>query len=76
MSAPYSIPIIDINVMVQDDIDTVRQQYIDYTIKLPYKYRFQLTGGHGIIPTEPILEEIFSFVCPCYREWATLMPDV
>ncbi len=70
MSAPYLIPIIDRNVMVQDDIDTVRQQYIDYLIKLPYKYRFQLTGGSVVIPTEAILLDVFELVCPCYRDWA------
>lgn len=70
MSAPNLIPIIDLNVMVQDDIDTVRQQYIDYTIKLAYKYRFLLTGGPVIIPTEPILDEVLLLACPCYRSWA------
>ena len=70
MSTPYFIPIIDLNVLVQDDIDTVRQQYVDYSIKLPYKYRFELTGGPVIIPTEPILDEVFLLACPCYRDWA------
>ncbi len=70
MSTPYFIPIIDLNVLTQDDIDTVQQQYVDYSLKLPYKYRFELTGGHAIIPTEAILETVFSEVCPCYRDWA------
>jgi len=70
VSTPYFIPIVDLNIMVQDDIDTVRQQYVDYTIKLPYKYRFELTGGPVIIPTEAILTLVLDRVCPCYRAWA------
>jgi len=70
VSTPYFIPIWDLNVMVQDDIDTVRQQYVDYTIKLPYKSRFALWEGHSIIHPEPVLLGVFASVCPCYRLWA------
>jgi len=70
ISTPYFIPITDLNVMVQDDIDTVRQQYVDYAIKLPYKSRFVVWEGHAIIHTEPILLAIYLSVCPCYRTWA------
>jgi len=70
ISTPYFIPITDLNTIVQDDIDTVRQQYVDYEIKLPYKSRFELWEGHTIIHTEPILLSIYLAVCPCYRTWA------
>lgn len=67
---PHWLPIWDLNMLYQDDIDTVRQQYVDYSIKLPYKSRFELSVMKVIIPTEEILIQVFDQAAEFYREWA------
>jgi len=70
MTGSNNIALVDSIVMVQDDIDIVRQQYVDYHINMPYKNRFRLAGGSVIIPTERILTTVSDRVGSCYRAWA------
>jgi hypothetical protein len=69
-AGPNFIPITDIHRLKQDDIDTVRQQYIDYHLRLPYKSRFRFLDRHVEIHPEGILFEVFYGTRPCYELWA------
>jgi hypothetical protein len=68
---PYILPLSDVNRIIQDDIDTVRQQYIDYHLKLPYKSQFVIAVPIEI-PAEyrTILYDIFEATRSAYRIWA------
>jgi len=69
---PDVIRIYDVNRLVQDVIDVVRQQYVDYQIKLPYKSQFVEDPAGAIIPSiyrEP-LYQIFNETKQAYRNWA------
>ena len=70
---PYVIPLTDVNRIRQDVIDTVRQQYRDYILKLPIKSDFEVGLIEGVTIPETYrvsLYDIFYATQQAYREWA------
>jgi hypothetical protein len=66
---PNITPISVTNQIKQDNIDTLRQQYVDFSIKIPFKSRIDIGAEPTVIPTAEILFEVFDMAENFYREW-------